>query len=440
MEIIGKLAIAVESLLGRWADEVAEETNVVQRQRKFTPRSLASTFVLGFLNNPRASDEDLARTAALVGVPVSTQAIEQRYHQRMIDFLRGLFTKAVQAQVPSDRVLAPLLDRFADVQIMDSTVLSLPAAMAGEFPGCGGSHGGTAAMKLQVRLSLKQGCFSAVNVEPGRDCDLKTPLQHDVPLPQSLRITDLGYFDTAVFEQIAAAQAFWLSPLTSGTNVYDIDGNQLDLLAWLDQQKGPVVDCEVLVAARHLRCRLIAWRLPLEIAKRRRERCRRQAKRKGRKVSPRRLARCEWATLVTNLPAAQLSIDEARVLYRARWQIELLFKRWKSQGRVAEITDSSLIRCLVKLWSRLLAAVVQQWLQAGVWGRPEISLKKAWDMICTAATTLAICWNKPDLLRETLKAMLRMAEAAIRQNRRKKPSTFELLNDPTRLPYAVHLT
>jgi hypothetical protein len=440
MEIISRMATALESLLGTWADEVAEQTNVVQRQRKFSPRSLASTFILGFLHKPRASDEDLAHTAAMIGVPVSTQAIEQRYHERMVHFMRGLFDKAVQAHVPADRVLAPLLNRFSDVQIMDSTVVSLPETLADEFPGCGGSHGGTAAMKLQLRLSLKHGCFDALRVEPGRDCDQKTPLQHDIPQPQSLRITDLGYFDTSVFEQYAKANAYWLSPLTSAANVYEINGNRLDLLTWLDEQKEPVVDCEVLVTTNHLKCRLIAWRLPPEIAERRREKYRQRAKKKGRSIKAERLARCEWATLVTNLPAEQLSIDEVRVLYKARWQIELLFKRWKSQGCVAEMTDSSLIRCMVKLWSRLLGAVVQQWLQTGVWGRPEISLKKAWDMICKTATSLAMFWNQPEQLRGALKAILQMAESAVRQNCRKKPSTFDLLNDPSRLPYAASLT
>src|SRR5206468_1653661 len=143
------------------------------------------------------------------------------------------------------------------------------------------------------------------------------------------RITDLGYFDTAVFERFAEAGAYWLSPLQTGTNVYDTDGQRLDLLTWLDQQPGPVVDCVVRIAARQLRCRLIAWRLPPAIAERRRKKYRQRAQRKGRTVSAQRLARCDWAMLVTNLSAEQLSIDEARVLYRARWQIELLIKRWK---------------------------------------------------------------------------------------------------------------
>ncbi len=101
-----------------------------------------------------------------------------------------------------------------------------------------------------------------------------------------------------------------------------------------------------------------------------------QAKKKGQKPSAARLERCGWAILITNAPQEKLSINEARVRYRSRWQIELLFKRGKSQGRVCELTGSTTVRCMVQLWAWLLAAVVQQWMQCGVWGRVEIRLKK----------------------------------------------------------------
>jgi hypothetical protein len=437
MQYVSKLVQAVQSLFGNLADQAAAATKVIIRKRKFTPQGLASTFILGFLNNPDASDEQLAQMAAAVGEPVSPQAIEQRYHERMIAFLRKLFGMAVQSQVQSDLVLGSLLERFTDVQILDSTTISLPAEMASEFPGCGGSHGGTAALKLQVRMSLKTGCCDTVRIEAGRDCDGKTPLQEDVPTAGSLRITDLGYFDTKTFEIIDKAGAYWLSPFMTGTTVYDSDGNRLELIEWLEKN-GPVIDCNMGLTSGRTPCRMIAWRLPPEVAKRRRNKLREQAKRKGRKVSKQRLERCDWAILITNLPAEKLSIDEARILYRSRWQIELLFKRWKSQGLVDDITGTSWIRCMVKLWSRLLAAVFQQWLQSGVWGRPEISLKKVWDMVSRWSNTLAATWRDPQMLRQTLERILATAQSAARQNKRKSRSTFEMLNDPSKLTYRIN--
>jgi len=133
MQYVSKLVQAVQSLFGNLADQAAAATKVIIRKRKFTPQGLASTFILGFLNNPDASDEQLAQMAAAVGEPVSPQAIEQRYHERMIAFLRKLFGMAVQSQVQSDLVLGSLLERFTDVQILDSTTISLPPS----FPAAG---------------------------------------------------------------------------------------------------------------------------------------------------------------------------------------------------------------------------------------------------------------------------------------------------------------
>lgn len=150
--------------------------------------------------------------AAANGEPVTPQAITQRFHPRMVNFLRKLFELAVGERVASTRIFGSLLDRFIDVLILDSTILSLPVALADEYPGCGGSHGGTAAMKLQVRMRLKTGAIDTVRVEAGKDCDNKTPLQRDVPLAGSLRLADLGYFDGTVFETIEKADAYWISP------------------------------------------------------------------------------------------------------------------------------------------------------------------------------------------------------------------------------------
>jgi IS4 transposase len=53
-----------------------------------------------------------------------------------------------------------------------------------------------------------------------------------------------------------------------------------------------------------------------------------------------RLAWCDWTILATNAPVEKLTPKEATVLYRTRWQGELLFKRWKSQGLAADRLSS----------------------------------------------------------------------------------------------------
>jgi hypothetical protein len=439
MSTLSKIVHSAQSLFGPLACQAADVSKVILRKRKLTPQGLASTFILGFLKNPQATDEELAQLAAANGEPVTPQAIEQRYHPRMVHFLRTLFELAVKEKVTSECSFGPLLERFTDVQILDSTILSLPAELAAEFPGCGSRLGETAAMKLQVRISLKTGGIDAVRIEPGRDCDVKTPLQRDVPLAGSLRLADLGYFDGQIFENLGAAGAYWISPWRTEVTISDLDKQPLKLVPFLEKH-GPVFDGSVRYGAEMRVCRMIAWRLPPEVGERRRRKMIEQAKKKGRTPSPQRLDRCAWAILITNLPAEKLSMDEARVLYRSRWQIELLFKRWKSQGRIGELTSGSYIRCMVQLWSRLLAAIVQQWMHCGVWGRVDISLKKLWDTVSAWAITLAGQWRDPERLEEQVKKILATVACAASQNKRKSSSTFEMLEDPRKLTYRVEAT
>jgi hypothetical protein len=90
-----------------------------------------------------------------------------------------------------------------------------------------------------------------------------------------------------------------------------------------------VVDCPIELTAQRFACRLIAVRVPETVAHQRQERARDEAKNRGRVLRPDTLALCEWTVMATNLPPHRLWIDDALLLLRLRWQIELIFKLWK---------------------------------------------------------------------------------------------------------------
>lgn len=438
MKIVTKVAGAVNTLFGKLADEAAEESGVIQRQRKFTARTLAQTFVLGFLAHPRASDEKLAQMAGVCGVCVTPQAVEQRFTPQLVAFLEALFRRSLTCAIRSVNGMAPLLERFTDVLLLDSSTITLPAAMADRFPGCGGSYGsGKAALKCQVQWSLKHGGLDAFVVEAGRNCDYKTLLQQ-AQLPKgALRIADLGYFDSEVFERFSRDGVFWLSRLHFGMKVF-CEGKPVALMRWLAAQDGPVDRWVSLGNKQQLRCRLLAWRVPEEVANRRRQKLIENARRKGRRLpTAERLDWCHWTILVTNVPEEMLSPEEAAVLYRARWQIELLFKRWKSQGGIAELSGSTPERQMAKVWARLLAVIVEHWLLlTSVWGNARCSLAKACDAIRSKAILLASSLRSLRRISEAIETITRSMASTVRQNKRKCPSTFELLNDPSLLDYA----
>ena len=356
-------------------------------------------------------------------------------------FLEGLFRKAVQVVVGSDKALAAILERFANVTLLDSSTLTLPDSMQEQFPGCGGGRGGgggVAGMKLQTELDLRSGALAHIEVESARSPDGATARQYITRPAGSLRITDLGYFNVAVFAALVMAKAHFLSRLQFGTAVRRRCGEAVELLPWLAQQLGPFVDRPILLGARErLACRLIAWRVPPEQANRRRQKLRQEIlQKRGHEPCAERLAWCDWTILITSVPAELLTPQEAVVLYRARWQVELLFKRWKSKDRVALLSGATEVRQMVRVWSRLLAALVQHWLVvASAWGDPTKSLSKVCEAIRPFAARLAATVDRLLELKPVLAALCQTIAKTCCRNKRAKPGTFELLNDVRLLDY-----
>lgn len=430
--MVAKVGDALQRLFGEVVETAAKESRVIVRRRKFTPLSLAKTIILGFLSDPRASDEKLAQMAVNCGVTVTPQAIEQRQTPVLADFLERLFRGAIQFIVGTDQALSPLLERFSSVIVIDSSTITLPDELKERFRGCGGSHGGgTAAMKLQTELDLRSGAVTHIEIEAGRSTDGATIRQQARHGTGALRISDLGYFSLSVFAAIAAAGESFLSRIQFGTGIRH-EGQAVNVLQWLSKQRGPFIDTNVQLGVEdRLPCRLIAWRLPEEMVNRRRQKLRQTLKKKGhREPGAERLAWCEWTVLVTNVPAELLTPTEAAILYRARWQVELLFKRWKSQGLVAQLSGSTLARQMVRIWARLLAVLIQHWLVTGTFGGdPRQSLHKACEAVRSFAGRLASSLGEPMQLERVLVDIRSTLATTCRRDKRSKPGTFELLNN-----------
>jgi hypothetical protein len=167
------------------------------------------------------------------------------------------------------------------------------------------------------------------------------------------------------------------------------------------------------------------------VADARRHRLRAIARTKGRMVSARRLALAAWTMLVTNVPADRLSVREALVLGRARWQIELLFKLWKSHGRVDESRSLKPWRILCEGYAKLLAMVVQHWLVlVSCWAYPHRRLPKAAQMGQKHAIHLASACRRLPSLVAAITTVRRCLAAGCRMNRRRKPpNPYQLLLD-----------
>jgi Transposase DDE domain len=174
--------------------------------------------------------------------------------------------------------------------------------------------------------------------------------------------------------------------------------------------------------------RLLAERLPEPEAQRRRARARREARRRGRPVSRRKLELCVWNVLVTNAPPELLGAAEAQAVRRVRWQIELLFKLFKSEGKLAECRSRRPGRALCELFARLLAQVVQGWaLLAAGYQALRHSARRAARRVRRRARQLLRGVEAAEALQAAVAGLARLLRRCRVGRRRVTPSTFERL-------------
>ena len=430
MPIIDQVAIAMQDVLITVAQRLARDTQFVQRESKLDGATFVQTLVFTYLADPDATLDALTQTAAALNVDITTAGLTQRFTKEAATFLQQVLAAAVQRVLAAEKLAIPVLEQFAGVYIEDSTIVVLPEALRELWRGCGNaSDQGEAALKLSLRLDLATGLLSALSLHDGRRHD--SAAAHSISsLPkQALYLADLGFFSLERLQQIADQEAFFLSRLRAGTKLYDAVGQELDLPGWLASQ-APTLDVPVLVGkSQQLKARLLAVRVPQEVADQRRRRLREEAKRKGQMVSSERLALADWTIFITNVPVEMLSLAEALVVARARWQIELLFKLWKSHGRIDESRSGKPYRVVCDVYAKLLAMLIQHWTWLlSLWDYPDRSLVKAAQTVQKYALQLVTGLWSQTRTRETLETIARCLAKGCRMNPRKKhPNTYQLL-------------
>jgi hypothetical protein len=187
--------------------------------------------------------------------------------------------------------------------------------------------------RLHCAFDLPAERFSFVELtdEKGGERLDRTPFAKD-----DIAIADRGYMHPEPLAHILeqGADVIVRTPWT-GARWLNEDGKPFNLLAALEMAENNtgVLDRPIWIARKNapaLALRLVAIRKPPLAAKASRAQARQTAKRKGKAISSGTLAAAAWIILITSLDAKTFPADRIGELYRARWRIEMAFKRLKS--------------------------------------------------------------------------------------------------------------
>lgn len=376
-----------------------------------TGAGFAQTLVLGGLAQPEATRKQQHQAANQVGMAVSVQGLEQRFTEAAVGFMRSLLELGLEQMVRGE-VTGTMLPQFNGVYITDCTRLVW----------------GKTGVKMGVRWELQQGQLQA-HLSELKQHDQKTAVV-EYALPNgALHLGDLGFFKLKRFQTWSAQGVYWLTRFKVGTRLRTVEGETLDLLRLLETTTEPIVMPVQVGLKSAVSAYLVAAPLPEEAYAKRQARLKEQARLDMRPVSERQAALARWTIYLTNIPA--LSFDQAHTLARTRWQIELLFKLWKSQGKILVSRSSDPLRQQCEGYAKLLGVLVAHWLLlVSGWQQHTLAALDALRLLRTHIPLLMRAFRYPFLwtiLFDWLQADLRLVPP--RSKRRKVPLAFQLWYD-----------
>jgi hypothetical protein len=346
--------------------QLARATGFVKRQGKIQPFEFVYAMSLAQLS---ALHPSLSAQAQSYTEPVTRQAVDQRFRPPAVAFFQAAFQEVLHESLDS-RPLHPaaqaLRAHFHAVKVFDSTHLAWPDQLQELFPACGGG-GAAAGLKVLLSYEYIQSQLQPLQLLPSKCSDqgLADALASRVG-PEELALMDKGFFKGPALRAMDQQGGYFIIPWPRSVSVAERDAtgqrHAVDLVGRLKSTP----EASVEIPAVHLGqgaselgpVRLLAYRFREEVANRRRAALREKYRTQGRTPTAEALELAGWLILVTNAPAAWLPLPLGGSLYRLRWQIELVFKQFKSVLRLDWVPGANPYRLLCEVWGRLLAGLL----------------------------------------------------------------------------------
>jgi IS4 transposase len=180
--------------------------------------------------------------------------------------------------------------------------------------------------------------------------------------PGQLALVDRGYSNGPGIASAVKKGAEVLCRLNRGALPLYQNNERVDVLKCLRSLRGRQVNqwtvevwTELDGESMVIPGRLVAVRLPNKEAEEARKRVRKEY---GKKTTAEMLEAAGYVALFTTVPAERMTAAHCIALYRLRWQVELLFKRWKSICGLDELPNFIEDTILSWVLAKILLALI----------------------------------------------------------------------------------
>jgi hypothetical protein len=429
-----------EALIGG----LAKTTGFVQRKSKLKPMDFLKTLMFIYHRGKDLSLSDLCGDLSHnCGLDIRKQSIQARFNEKAVAFLKAVLSNLLKVEIPAIESSHPFTS-FDRIRIKDSTRFALPDAYANVYEGHGGAtHNSKSMISIQYEYDLLSAETLDLRLTSGTQNDQADAKKHTHDIRKNdLFIRDLGYATIGYLLQIIKKGAFFLNRIAPQTTVYYADEpeKQLDFKACyhrMKKQKLSFLEFDVLIGKKkEIRSRLVIHLADEATYKMRLHKTSKHAKSCGYKVSDAFKVKARLTLYITNADEENIPASTLSKVYGLRWQIELIFKVWKSQAVLHRIKEMKIHRFQCQLLGRLIWLMLHWnfFKHVAHWLNTTTSLKtaSAWKYYKYAHAinqSVRETISTPNKLKELL-AMLtdRAIPHFVLEKRKNKQTHYEVLN------------
>lgn len=432
--------------------QLARDTGFIQRKRKLTAMDSLLLFAFTTKHLSKSSLEQLStHLHELTGKEISAEGLNQRFNWRAVHFLQLIFQQLLQTKCfPSFQKLTKYSLIFEKIRVLDSTSFQIPDTFSSWFPGTG-----CTSVKFQIEFELLSGQFTHAHFEPGRVHDAKTGNQLcQTVQPKELILRDLGYLNLEELEKMNQQnERYFISRLRNNAIVYTKNPSpsyhkngkiiaQTEYIRHTIQELAETVKEQetkefegIYVGKKKVKLPvrfIICHFTPAQQAKRM-ARMKEVERVTGIRYTDQTKQMSAYGIYITNLPS-KIEKEEIYPIYSLRWQIELLFKVWKSTMELTHCKPMKIERLICYFYSQLirlmLCTMITYRMRYILWkkSQKELSEIKALKLLFEKLSDLYFAMKKSaDSIVKKLDYLFHQLETNGIKSRKKNKPTFQQL-------------
>jgi IS4 transposase len=335
--------------------DLAKTSGLIKRERKIDPVVMFWVLTLGFGVKLQRSLASLKRQyERMRKTTMSESSWYERFTPELVRFLKLCVIHGLEelAKEPG-RQLPEKLKDFKDILIDDNTVIRLHRSLAKKFPATR-SRTVAAGVKVGLLISAVSNNPKSIKIYGERTNDTKT-LRIGKWVKDRIILMDLGFFKYQTFTRIAENGGFFVSRLKNNSDPLIISvnsvcrGNSIDVLGKHLSEVIPKLKRQVLDVIVEISFKRRAYR----------------GKQNMDTVMFRLVAihndeEDKYHTYLTNIPKEKLEADDIATIYRARWDVELVFKELKSRYALDVVNTKNFQIIEAYIWIAILTLLVSR--------------------------------------------------------------------------------